>query len=256
MCPNRVVKQDPQQQRQQHQQQQPQQQQQAAHARTFNINVRQAQADNNVVNGTFLVNGIYDSCLFDTGADNYFVSFEFEKLLSRKRSELSSTFDVEVAIGRIVVVNFVFCDCTLELNNHIFPIDLIPMQLGSFDVIVGMDFLRENHAEGLCFNKMIRFSLANGDLLCVYGETASKGLKLMSCVQASKYLRKEYRAFLANIVVAEKEKKGKTEVKDVPVVREFLDMFPDDLPGLPPSRDIDFRIELIPGANPVAKAHY
>ncbi|KAJ0853329.1 putative nucleotidyltransferase, Ribonuclease H [Helianthus annuus] len=130
------------------------------------------------------------------------------------------------------------------------------MQPGSFDVIVGMDFLRENHAEVMCFDKIIRFSLANGDLLCVYGETYSKGLKLMSCIQASKYLRKEYRAFLANIVVAEKEKKKKAEVKDVPVVREFPQVFPDDLPGLPPSRDIDFRIDLIPGANPVAKAPY
>ncbi|KAJ0567124.1 putative nucleotidyltransferase, Ribonuclease H [Helianthus annuus] len=244
MCPNRVVKQEP------------QQQQQAARARTFNINARQAQVDNNVVNGTFLVNGIYALCLFDTGADNCFVSFEFEKLLSRKRSYLPSSFEVEVATGRTVAVNSVLHDCTLELKNHIFPIDLIPMQLGSFDVIVGMDFLRENHAEVVCFDKMIRFLLANGDLLCVYGETASKGLKLMSCIQASKYLRKEYRAFLDNIVVAEKEKKRKAEVKDVPVVREFPQVFPDDLPGLPPSRDIDFRIDLIPGANPVAKAPY
>ncbi|KAJ0714365.1 putative nucleotidyltransferase, Ribonuclease H [Helianthus annuus] len=234
----------------------PQQQQQAARARTFNINARQAQADNNVVNGTFLVNGIYASCLFDTGADNCFVSFEFEKLFSRKRSYLPSSFEVEVATGRTVSVNSVLRDCTLELNNHIFPIDLISMQLRSFDVIVGMDFLRENHAEVVCFDQRIRFSLANGDLLCVYGETASKGLKLMSCVQASKYLRKEYRAFLANIVIAEKEKKGKSGVNDVPVVCEFPNVFPEDLPGLPPSRDIDFRIDLIPGANPVAKAPY
>ena len=133
-----------------------------------------------MVNGTFLVNGIYASCLFDTGADNCFVSFEFEKLLSRKRSYLSSSFEVEVATGRTTAVNSILRDCTLELNNHIFPIDLILMQLGSFDVIIGIDFLRENHAEIVCFEKMIRFSLANGDLLCVYGETASKGLKLMS----------------------------------------------------------------------------
>ncbi|KAJ0428278.1 putative transcription factor interactor and regulator CCHC(Zn) family [Helianthus annuus] len=245
MCPNMVVKQEPQQQ-QPHQQQQPQQQQQAARARTFNINVCQDQSDNNVVNGTFLVNGIYASCLFDTGADNCFVSFEFEKLLNRKRSHLPSTFDVEVATGRTVAVNSVLRDFTLELDNHIFPIDLILMQLGSFDVIVGMDFLRENNADVVCFDKMIRFSLENGDLLCVYGETTSKGLKLMSCVQASKYLRKEYRAFLANILVVEKEKKRKTEVKDVPVFREFPQVFPDDLPELPPRRDIDFRIDLIP----------
>ncbi|KAM0057274.1 hypothetical protein Hdeb2414_s0005g00156231 [Helianthus debilis subsp. tardiflorus] len=130
------------------------------------------------------------------------------------------------------------------------------MQLSSFDVIVAMDFLRENHAEVVCFNKMIRFSLANGDQLCVYREVASKKLQLMSCVQASKYLHKEYQAFLAHIVVAGKEKKRATGVNDVPMVREFPDVFPDNLPGLPPSHDIDFCIDLIPGANPAARAPY
>ncbi|XP_022024662.1 uncharacterized protein LOC110924997 [Helianthus annuus] len=111
------------------------------------------------------------------------------------------------------------------------------MQLGSFDVIVGMDFLRENHAE----------------VLCVYSEVLSKELKLVSCIQASKYLRKEYFAFLAHIVEAKNEKKT---VKDVPFVCDFPTVFPDDLPGLPSTRDIDFRIDLIPGATSVAKAPY
>ncbi|KAF5774952.1 putative nucleotidyltransferase, Ribonuclease H [Helianthus annuus] len=124
------------------------------------------------------------------------------------------------------------------------------------DIIVGMDFLCENRAEVVCSYKMIHFSLTNGDLLCVYGEVASKKIQLMSYIQASKYLHKECKAFLAHIVVAEKEKKGKTLAKDVPLVCEFLNVFPDDLPGLPPSRDIDFRIDLIPGANPVTKSPY
>ncbi|KAJ0577377.1 putative nucleotidyltransferase, Ribonuclease H [Helianthus annuus] len=75
----------------------------------------------------------------------------------------------------------------------------------------------------------------------------------MSCIQASKYLRKEYLAFLAHIVVAEEEKKL---MEKVLLVRGFPNVFPDDLPGLPPTRDIDFRIDLIPGANPFAKAPY
>ncbi|KAJ0469634.1 putative nucleotidyltransferase, Ribonuclease H [Helianthus annuus] len=128
------------------------------------------------------------------------------------------------------------------------------MQLGSFDIIVSMDFLRENRAEVVCFDKMIRFSLTNSDQLCVYGETPSKDLRLMSCIQASKHLQKEYKAFLAHIVVA--EEKEKKVIDKVPVVRDFPRVFSDDLPGLPPSRDIDFRIDLIPGANPVTKAPY
>ncbi|XP_021985230.1 uncharacterized protein LOC110881198 [Helianthus annuus] len=165
------------------------------------------------------------------------------------------TFDVEVATGRTVSVSSILRDCTLELNNHVFPIDLIPMQLGSFDVIVGMDFLHENHAEVVCFDKMIHVSLSNGDQLCVYGEVLSKELKYMSCIQAGKYLRKrkEYTAFLPHIIVPVNEMKT---VKVVPVVCDFPKVFPDDLPGLPPARDIDFRIDLVPGATPIAKASY
>ncbi|XP_022014943.1 uncharacterized protein LOC110914463 [Helianthus annuus] len=174
-------------------------------------------------------------------------------LLKRKRPNLPTTFDVEVATGRTVTVSSILRDCTLELNNHVFPIDLIPTKLGSFDVIVGMDFLRENHAKVVRFEKMIRFSLSNGDQLHVYGELSSKELKLMSCVQANKYLCKEYNAFLDHIIVPVDEKKT---VKDVPIVCDFPNVFPDDLPSLPPTRDIDFRIDLIPGATPVAKAPY
>ncbi|XP_022042252.1 uncharacterized protein LOC110944918 [Helianthus annuus] len=162
-------------------------------------------------------------------------------------------FDIEIATGRTTTVSSVLRDCTLELNNHVFPIDLIPMQLGSFDIIVGMDFLCEKRPEVVCFEKMIRFSLSNGDQLCAYGEVSSKELKLMSCIQTSKYLRKEYMAFLAHIVVAEKEKK---QMEKVLLVRDFPNVFPDDLPGLPPTHDIDFRIDQIRGANPIAKAPY
>ncbi|XP_022024218.1 uncharacterized protein LOC110924524 [Helianthus annuus] len=116
-----------------------------------------------------------------------------------------------------------------------------------------MDFLRENHAEVVCFDKMICFSLSNSDQLCVYGEVLSKELKLMSCVQASKCLRKEYFVFLAHIVKTKDEKKT---VKDVPAICDFPNVFPDDFPSLPPTRDINFGIDLIPGATPVAKAPY
>ncbi|KAJ0777140.1 putative DNA/RNA polymerase superfamily [Helianthus annuus] len=75
----------------------------------------------------------------------------------------------------------------------------------------------------------------------------------MSYTQANKCLRKQYFAFLAHIV--EQKGKGKS-VSDIPVVCDFPDFFPEDLPGLPPPRSVDFRIDLIPGSTPVAKAPY
>ena len=152
------------------------------------------------MNGTFLVNGSYASVLFDTGADKSFVSLEFEPLLTCDRSKLLNSFTVKVASRESITVDSIIRNCTLNLNEHNFSIDLNPMQLGSFDIIIGMDWLAKHHAEIVCFEKLIRIPLPSGDTLIIYGEKPSKRLKLMSCTQARKYLRKEYMAFLANIV--------------------------------------------------------
>ncbi|KAI3809525.1 hypothetical protein L1987_25502 [Smallanthus sonchifolius] len=160
-----------------------------ARGRAFNINTNEAQANTEVVNGTFLVNQQYASILFDTGADRSFVSLEFELLLAKDRSKLEKSITVEVADGNPVTIDSVIRDCVLNLNDHDFPINLIPMRLGSFDVIIGMDWLAEHHAEIICFEKCIRIPLPSGSTLQIYGEKSSSGLKLMSCTTARKYLR-------------------------------------------------------------------
>ncbi|KAD4888036.1 hypothetical protein E3N88_20109 [Mikania micrantha] len=188
-------------------------------------------ANQEVVNGTFLVNNHYASILFDTGADKSFVSIDFEPLLATPRVRSDKSFTVEVADGEPITLDSVIHNCSLNLNEHHFPIDIIPMQLGSFDIIVGMDWLSKNHAKVICFEKYIRIPLAD----------------------AQKYLRKKYVAFLAHIV----EKKDKEKkIQDVPVIRDYPEVFLDDLIGLPPVRQVEFRIELIPGATPVAKSPY
>ncbi|KAD4180174.1 hypothetical protein E3N88_28765 [Mikania micrantha] len=85
----------------------------------------------------------------------------------------------------------------------------------------------------------------------VHGEKPFRGLKIMSCIKAQKYLKKKYCAFLAHAV---EKKPEKQTVKDVPVIRDYPEVFPKDLPGLPPVRQVEFRINLIPGANPVVKS--
>ncbi|KAI3821253.1 hypothetical protein L1987_08816 [Smallanthus sonchifolius] len=224
-----------------------------ARGRAFNINANEAQANTDVVNGTFLMNNHYASILFDTGADKSFVSLDFEPLLAKTRSKLEKTFTVEVADGNTVTIDTIIYDCSLELNKHTFPINLIPMPLGSFDIIVGMDWLSKHHAEVMCFDKCIRIPLPSGETLTVFGEKPCKGLKLMSCITVQKYIRKKCMVFLAHVIQEEDKKRS---VQDIPIVRDFPEVFPDDLPGLPPVRQVEFRIDLVPGANPVAKAPY
>uniref|UniRef100_A0A251RRD4 RNA-directed DNA polymerase n=1 Tax=Helianthus annuus TaxID=4232 RepID=A0A251RRD4_HELAN len=174
-------------------------------------------------------------------------------LLRVSRTKLGKPLTVEVASGNPVVLDSVLRNCQLNLNDHLFPIDLTPMQLGSFDIIVGMDWLAKHHAEVVCFEKIVRVPLSSGKTLQVRGKKPASSLKLMSCTQARKYLRKNYVAFLAH-VTADKGK-GKS-IQDIPVVRDYQELFPEELPGLPPARQVEFRIDLVPGANPIARAPY
>ncbi|KAI3762059.1 hypothetical protein L1987_52482 [Smallanthus sonchifolius] len=223
-----------------------------ARGRAFNINANEAQANNDVVNGTYPINHQYASILFDTGSDRSFVSFEFEPQLAMGRAKLDKPFDILVADGYSVSCDTIIRDCTLTLSDHDFSINLIPMALGGFDIIVGMDWLTKHHAEVVCFDKYICIPLDSADILNVYGEKPSKGLKLMSCTTAQKYLRKKCVAFLAHIL--ERKVKDKN-LQDIPVIKDFPEVFPEDLPGLPPIRQVEFRIDLVPGANPVAKIY-
>ncbi|KAI3821769.1 hypothetical protein L1987_09341 [Smallanthus sonchifolius] len=127
------------------------------------------------------------------------------------------------------------------------------MQLGSFDIIHGMDWLSKHHAEVICDEKCIRIPLPSGDTLVIFGEKPCRGLQLMSCTLAQNYLRKKYVAFLAHVV--DTKDKG-NKLQDIPIIRDFPEVFPEDLPGLPPPRQVEFRINLVPGATPVAKAPY
>ncbi|XP_076949361.1 uncharacterized protein LOC143621982 [Bidens hawaiensis] len=224
-----------------------------ARERAFVINAYQAQHNNDVVNGTFMVNNVYASILFDTGADMSFVSFDFEPMLSSSRSKLGNSFTVEVANGKTISNDSVIRGYTLNLNDYDISIDLIPMQLGSFDIIVSMDWLAQHHVEIVCFEKYIRIPLDDGRILRIFSEKPSKGLKFMSCTQAQIYLRKKYKAFLSTVVEKKSEKKA---IKDIPMVRDFPKVFPGDVSGLPPTHEVEFRIDLVPSANPVAKAPY
>nr|GEW64691.1 putative ribonuclease H-like domain-containing protein [Tanacetum cinerariifolium] len=136
-----------------------------------------------------------------TYAKRSFVSIAFSALLNIAPTTLDNHYDVELADGKIIGVNTILRGCTLDLLNHRYNIDLMPVPLGSFDVIIGMDWLREYHAE------------------------------------------------------AEDKLKGK-RLDNVPIVRDFPEVFLEDFPGIPPARKVGFQIDLSPGIAPVARVPY
>ncbi|GJS17898.1 putative reverse transcriptase domain-containing protein [Tanacetum coccineum] len=160
--------------------------------------------DSNIVTGMFLSNNCYASMLFDSGADRSFVSSTFSALLDVAPSTLDTSYAIKLVDERISKTNVVLRGCTLGLLGHSFDIDLMPVELGSFDVIIGMDWLAKYHALIVCDEKVVRIP---------YGD-------------------------------------------EVLIIRGIYKVFLKDLPGLPPARQVEFQIDLVPGAAPVARSPY
>ena len=121
-----------------------------------------------------------------------------------------------------------------------FAIDLLPMALRSFDVVVGMDWLSVHLAEILCSKKMIKVSTTSGGVVMIYGEKTRKINTVVTSLKAQKCLAKGCSSYFAYVIDTKLEKKG---ISDVEVVREFSDVFPEDLPGLPPEPQVEFHID-------------
>nr|GEW40027.1 putative reverse transcriptase domain, ribonuclease H-like domain, aspartic peptidase domain protein [Tanacetum cinerariifolium] len=183
-----------------------------------------ANPDSNVVKGTFLLNNHYAFVLFDLGADRSFVSPTYSTLLDIIVDTLDVSYAVELADGIISKTNTMLRGCNLGLLGHPFNVDLILVEHGSFDVIISMDWLANHHAVIVCDEKIVR--IPYGDKVLI-------------------------------VQVMKKETKDKLEEKrfeDVPTVRDFPKVFPEDFPGLPPMRQVEFQIDVVPGAALVAQA--
>ncbi|GJU85969.1 putative reverse transcriptase domain-containing protein [Tanacetum coccineum] len=136
----------------------------------------------------------------------------------------------------------------------------MPVELGSFDAIIGMDWLAKHQAVIACAEKIVRIPWKNKTLI-IHGDGSTQGnvtrLNIISCTKTQKYMEKGFPIFLAHVTTKEIEDKSeKKRLEDVPIVQDFPEVFPEDLPGLPPTRQVEFQIDLVPGAAPVARAPY
>ncbi|GJW65947.1 putative reverse transcriptase domain-containing protein [Tanacetum coccineum] len=231
-----------------------------APAKVYAVGHARTNRDSNIVTGTFLLNNRYASILFNTSADRSFVSTTFSSRIDITPTVLDHYYDVELADGRIIRLNTILRGCTLNILNHPFNIDLMPVELGSFDAIIGMDWLVKYQAIIVCAEKIVRIPWGN-ETLIVHGDRSNRGhearLHIISYTKTQEYMLKGCPVFLANVTTKEtKDKSEKKRLEDVPIVRDFPEVFPEDLPGLPPTRQVEFQIDLIPGAAPVARAPY
>nr|GFB55912.1 hypothetical protein [Tanacetum cinerariifolium] len=122
----------------------------------------------------------------------------------------------------------------------------MPIELDTFDVIIGMDWLVKHDALIVCEKKEVHIPV-KGKMLVLKGNCDESRLKVVSCIKARKYIERVFHLFVAHVM--EKEPKEKRLV-DVPIIRDFPKVFPDDLTRLPPPRQVKFRIKLVPRVAP------
>ncbi|GJV57547.1 putative reverse transcriptase domain-containing protein [Tanacetum coccineum] len=204
-----------------------------ARGRAFMLGAEEALQDPNIMTGTFTLNNHYATTLFDSSTDYSFVSTTFIPLLGIEPSDLGFSYEIEITSGQLVEINKVIKGCKLEIDVHVFDINLIPFRSGSFDVIIGIDWLSNYKAEIIYHEKVVRIPPLDDKMLRVQGErTKEKARHLMRA----------------------KAKEQKQE--EMVMVRDFPEVFSDDLLGLSPIREIKFRIELVPREIPVRKPPY
>ncbi|GJW18838.1 putative reverse transcriptase domain-containing protein [Tanacetum coccineum] len=223
-----------------------------AQGRAYMLRDRNAHQDPNVVTGMFLLNQHLARVLFDSGADKSFVSISLASMLNIPPITIDTFYNIEMADGNLVSTNTVIQGCTLTLLNQPFEIDLMPIKLGSFNVVIGMDWLSKYHARIICDEKVIHIPI-KGETLIIRGDQSKTQLNLISCIKTERYISRGCQVFVIQVM---EKKSDEKRLEDIPVVREFPEVFPEDLPGLPPVRQVEFQIDLIPGAAPVARAPY
>nr|GEY66812.1 reverse transcriptase domain-containing protein [Tanacetum cinerariifolium] len=190
----------------------------------------------NVVTSTFLLSNHYASVLFDLSFDRSFVDTRFSSMLNIDLVKIRASYEVELADVRIVSTNTVLKGCTLNLVNHILEIDLMPIGFETFDVIMGMDWLVKHDAVIVYGEKVVRIPCGN-KMLIVKSDKGVSRLTVISCIKARKYVERGCHLFLVHVM----EKKSiEKRSKDVPIIRDFPEVFPEDFPGLPPPRQIEF----------------
>ncbi|XP_074355926.1 uncharacterized protein LOC141695588 [Apium graveolens] len=189
--------------------------------------------------------------LFDTGATHSFVSTSYAKHLDIASTALISDFSVGTPMGVTILVNSQYLDCVVRVDDRELLVDLLPIQMRDFDIILGMDWLERHKATIDCPGKRIFFGDSNSPEFVFQGSKPSGCGKFSSAIKAKKMIAHGSEVFLAHVIDTSKVQ---PKLEDVLVVREFSYVFPKDLEGLPPEREIEFSINLLPDAQPISKA--
>ncbi|KAL0561310.1 hypothetical protein IC582_001733 [Cucumis melo] len=221
--------------------------------RVFATNKTEAEKAGTVVTGTLPVLGHYALVLFDSDSSHSFISSTFVLHARLEVEPLHHVLSVSTPSGECMLSKEKVKTCQIEIAGHVIEVTLLVLDMLDFDVILGMDWLAANHASIDCSRKEVTFNPPSRASFKFKGEGSRSLPQVISAIRASKLLSQGTWGILASVVDT---READVSLSSEPVVRDYPDVFPEELPGLPPHREVEFAIELEPGTVPISRAPY
>ncbi|KAL0551797.1 hypothetical protein IC582_010886 [Cucumis melo] len=221
--------------------------------RVFATNRTEAEKAGTVVTGTLPVLGHYALVLFDSGSSHSFISSAFVSHARLEVEPLHHVLSVSTPSGECMLSKEKVKACQIEISGRVIEVTLIVLDMLDFDVILGMDWLAANHASIDCSRKEVTFNPPSMASFKFKGGGSKSLPQVISAIRASKLLSQGTWGILASVVDT---READVSLSSEPVVRDYPDVFPEELPGLPPHREVEFAIKLEPGTVPISRAPY
>nr|GFB42430.1 hypothetical protein [Tanacetum cinerariifolium] len=224
-----------------------------ASGRVFDITKDHATKTSGTITGTLFIYRHAVFVLFDTGATHSVISSAFASRVTTTPTLLDHVLCISTTMQDSVRITRVYRNLPLQFDDKICAINALPLDMCEFDIILGMDWLTEHHATIDCRSYRVIFGDIHAPEFIYHGSLPRKSMQIISTLQACTLLSHDCEGFLATIHDTTSDVPS---IHDQPIVFDFLDVFPDELPGIPPVREVEFSIKLIPGAEPISKAPY
>ncbi|TYK07646.1 DNA/RNA polymerases superfamily protein [Cucumis melo var. makuwa] len=221
--------------------------------KVFATNKTEAERAGTVVTSTLPVLRHYPLVLFDSGSSHSFISSAFVLHARLEVEPLHHVLSVSTPSGECMLSKEKVKACQIEIAGHVIEVTLLVLDMLDFDVILGMDWLAANHASIDCSRKEVVFNPPSKASFKFKGEGSRSLPQVISAMRASKLLSQGTWSILASVVDT---REVDVSLSSEPVVRDYPDVFPEELPGLPPHREIEFAIELEPDTVPISRAPY
>nr|GFB99163.1 putative reverse transcriptase domain, aspartic peptidase domain protein [Tanacetum cinerariifolium]GFC22627.1 putative reverse transcriptase domain, aspartic peptidase domain protein [Tanacetum cinerariifolium] len=206
-----------------------------ASGRVFAITEGHAANTSGTITGTLSIYGHAVFVLFDTGATHSIISSTFASRITATPTLLDHVLCISTPMQDSVRITHVYRNLPLQFDDKIRPINALPLDMCEFDIILGMDWLTEHHATIDCRSYQVIFGDIHAPEFIYHGSLPGKSMQIISALQARTLLSHGCEGFLATIHDMTPEIPS---IYDQPIVLEFPDVFPDELPGIPPVREV------------------